>query len=807
MKHASSYVVLIVAFMLSATVANVPNTDNDNNNNNNAYAQQTESTKISLSIVPPKVPADGDSYDIIYVAIMDSKGSPSVVSDKLEVRLTSSTTSIGIVEGTTTIEAGNYYTIATFRSTETAGSATISATAVGYASAQASVTTVKSSDRNAVKLNVIALPSPPLPQEGAEGIVIVQLLNSVDLPAVANEDIKVSLTSSNESVINVDKSVTIPKGQIYAIAKSETALGSGQSTITASADGLVFGTATISTSDTTAGQLKVYPLPPTISTKGTDGGWVVVQLEDLQGMPVRSSADIEVSLFSSDDRILLPKDSTVVIRKAQSFAFAKIVPGGNEGKASITPLAGGFLSVSGDISAVQPTFDAGERQIALYSAPPNIDPAATDRVLVLVQIQSQSGTPAPVFRTTKVQLVSSNLNVGKFNDNLIIVPSDSFAISSLSLVGLTGDTTITASAANFQTKQLKIAVQGRAGSGVELIPTSQNIPAYNAPYPALLVMLQSGNIPLKAPTDINVMLSANSDLASIPRTVKIPKGESFTVVNITPKGFPGALTITAKADGFKDSIKTITMTEFSPSILAVFTAFPTLLPSSSEGDKLVVVQLQNSKGEPEKNMVSDTEVSLSIFPSNIGTVEQNFVIPRGANFASAKVFLNTVQGDGTVNVNAEGYKLVSTRFKTVSFTLNAALSVEPSVIDINQTATLMLKVTSNNKPVSGAKVNWQYDEGSAVLSSVSDTTNPAGEATAIYTPRKDIAQQVTAVVTKPGYIQKESTLTFDLGDKVKTTGAGRPQFSAEMLSILLVVAIVAEGFVIYRFYQKKRPLF
>jgi len=795
--------VLIVAFMLSATVANVSYDDS-----NDAYAQTTESAKLSLFIVPPKVPADGDSYNIIYVAVMDSKGSPSVVSDKLEVRLTSSTTSIGTVEGTVFIEAGSYYTVATFRSTETAGSATISATAVGYASAQTPITTVKSSDRNAVKLNVIALPSPPLPQEGAEGIVIVQLLNSLDLPAVAKEDIKVSLTSSNESVIKIDKSVTIPRGQIYAIAKSETALGSGQSTITASADGLVFGTTTISTSDITAAQLKLYPLPPTISATGTDGGWVVIQLENSEGMPVRSSTDIEVSLLSSDDRILIPKESSIVIRKAQSFAFAKIVPGGKEGKASITPLAEGFLSVPGDISTVQPTFEAGDRQLALYSAPPNIDPAATDRALVLVQIQSNSGKPAPVFRTTKVQLTSSNLNLGKFNDGLVIVPNDSFAISSLNLVGLTGDTTITASAANFQTKQLKISVQGRAAAGIELMPTSQNIPAYNAPYPALLVMLKSGDIPLKAPTDINVMLSANSDLASIPFVVKIPKGTSFAVVNITPKGFPGALTITAKADGFKESVKSITMTEFSPSTLAVFTAFPTLLPTSSEGDALVVVQLQNSKGEPEKNMVSDTEVSLSVFPSNIGTIEQNLVIPRGANFASAKIFLSTVQGDGTVNVNAEGYKLVSTRFKTVTFTLNLQLSVEPSVIDINQTATLMLKVTSNNKPVTGAKVNWQYDEGSAVLSSTLDTTNTAGEATATFIPIKDLSQKISAVVTKPGYIQKESSLTFDLDDKTKaTTGAGRLLFSTDTLSVVLLAAIAAEGFVIYRFYQKKRPLF
>jgi hypothetical protein len=42
---------------------------------------------------------------------------------------------------------------------------------------------------------------------------------------------------------------------------------------------------------------------------------------------------------------------------------------------------------------------------------------------------------------------------------LIIAPNDSFGITSLDFVGFSGETTITASAANFQTKQLKIVVK------------------------------------------------------------------------------------------------------------------------------------------------------------------------------------------------------------------------------------------------------------------------------------------------------------------------------------------------------------
>lgn len=802
MKHASSYILfIIVAFGLIFS-ANMSILEN------NVYAQRSDAvSKLSLFVVPPKVPADGDSYKNIYVAVMNARGNPSVVSDRLEVRLTSSTTSVGTVDGTVYIEPGSYYTVANFHSTNTAGNTVISATATGYDSAQATVTTIKSSDRTPAKLSVIALPSPPLPQQGAEGIVIVQLLNSAGQPAVAKEDIRVVLTSSNEDVIKVDKTVTIPRGQIYAIAKSVTSHGSGQSMIKASADGLVFGTVTVSTGDSSATQLKVYPIPPTISSTGSDGGLVVVQLEDPTGKPVRSSKDIEVLLISSDDRIVTPQQPSVTIRKAQSFAVAKVVPKGNEGKASITAIAEGYLSVTGDVTTKNPAFDGGKRQLAIYSAPPNVSPGATDTALLVVQVQGEGGAPAPVFRTTKIQLSSSNVNLGKLSGDLVILSNESFGVVRLELVGLTGETTITASAPNFQTKQFKLSAQTIGGSGIDLVPTSQNIPAFSAPYPAFLLMLKSGDMPVKTLSDINVLLSASSDLADIPSTVQIPRGSSFTVVNITPKGFPGTLTITAKAEGFKESVTSITLTEFNPSNLAVFTAFPTLLPSSPEGDELVIVQLQNARGEPEKNMVSDTKVSLSLFPSNIGSIEQNLVIPRGANFAAAKIFLNTSKGDGTINVNAEGYKLVSSRFKTISLALDANLNIRPTTININQTSTLTLRVTSENKPVPYANVRWVYDQNAARLISASDKTNTAGEATAVYIPMKDISQRVSAVVSKPGYEQKEAVLTFDLEDKARTGAGPRAQFSLDALSAVLIAAIAGQGLVIYWFYQKKRPLF
>jgi hypothetical protein len=786
---------MLIVFGIMFGAANLPHRD--------SYAQREDALKLSLFIAPPTVPADGDSYRIVYVAVLDSHNNPAAVGGKLEVTLSSSATNIGFVDGITFIESGNYYSVATFYSTEAAGTTTISATASGFVSAQATVTTVKSSDRNPARLHVVALPSPALPQQNWEGLVIVQLLDSFGSPVVAREDVTVTLASSNNKLVDVDDSATIPKDQIHTRAKFHTTFASGQSTITASADGLTSGTYVISVGETVASTLKVYPLPTTILASRTAESLVAIQLEDHRGRPVRASEDIIVSLFSSDDRIIAPKEQTTVIGKGQSLSAATIIAGGNEGTAAITPIATGFLSVPENVKAVKPATGFDERKIMIFTVPPNPDPIATDKSLIAIQILGGNNAPVAVAAATKVQLSSSNTSFGVLQEELTIMPGNSLGVVNMNLAGFPGTTTITASAANFQSNQLQLVVRGDVRSALELLPTSLNIPAYGAPYPAFLVVLNNDNVPLKAPTNVNVFLtSLTPELAHVPSVVTIPKGSSFAVVNITPTGIAGTVTVTATAEGFQQSVRSITLSEFNPSAIAIFTPFPTLVPSSSQGEELVIVQLQNSRGEPERNLISDTNIALSLFPRTIGTVQQNLVIPIGANFAAGKIFLNPVQDIGTITGTAEGFKLVFTKFKTIALPVDVKLTIEPPVIGINQTATLTVKVTSHGKPLPDARIKWIYDEHAAVLMSASETTNAEGEGKAIYISKNDVPQQINAVVTKPGYVSMESRLVLSPGGM---PGRFAP-FSTEVISIILVSAIVAEGLLVYHFYQKKKPI-
>lgn len=801
---------------------------------NDSYAQSRTDTgpKLSIFVVPQRVPADGQPYEIVYVAILDSKNNPITTSNDVEVTLTSSSPGIGSVQRTTTIAAGNYYALTTFTSTESTGSTTIYATTSGYASAQTTVTTLKSSgDPVPARLSIAVIPPIIYPDEieYVEGLVIISLLNAAGSPVVATSDVDVVLSSSNENLAELEfPVVTIPAGKFYTNSTFFASGTAGQSIISARSQGLASGTASISTADTGASVLKVYPVTPVMST-ASEGTWIVVQIEDSRGSPARASDDVHVKVVSSDNKIgKLPQDSEIVIDRGRSMSEPiKVSGAGKEGSVTITALASGYSSVSAQIQARAFAKAEGERQeqLMIYTVPPNPDPLTTDQVIVGVQLSTGSN-PSRASKSIPVILSSANSRLGSFNEDLVISSGSSFGIVNYELSGASGQTTLTASAQDFETKQAQITVGGRAGEtnfSLELVPMFENIPAYkNNMFPAFTVMLTNGpnnnnnviSSVVRAPRDIDVSLSSsNPGIADVPRTVKIPEGSYFAPIYITPSGTVGSLDVTARAEGFRETSDHIFLSEVVPTQMQVFIPLPILRQQDSHesGDRFVIVQLLDGRGEPAKNHVSDTEVALTLTPSSAGTVEQKLVVPKGSNFGMGRLALAS-DGEGTITANSDGYKLVSTKFKGVVLPMEASLALDPRNPAPGERAVAIARVTSNGAPLSGVTVRWLHDESIALLAVQSNQTNASGEAVAYYVPKTEAEGKppvLTMTAIKPGFISAEARLssqgTNGIDDNIRSPL--EMIFTANVIFAILVASIAAEGFVIYRFYQTKRPLF
>lgn len=99
-------------------------------------------TKLTVYSVPSSLPADNQSYDAIIVQLQDSGGKPARdPSGNVTVHLLSSIPETGNVSSTVTIPYGKTHSTASFFSTYTAGSTTITALTSNYETGQATVTT------------------------------------------------------------------------------------------------------------------------------------------------------------------------------------------------------------------------------------------------------------------------------------------------------------------------------------------------------------------------------------------------------------------------------------------------------------------------------------------------------------------------------------------------------------------------------------------------------------------------------------------------------------------------------------------
>ena len=104
--------------------------------------QQQVIPVLKIYVAPTSVLADNNVYNCVFVQLLDSSGQPFRALQDTTISLSSSLTNIGTVDPTITILKNATYASANFYTTLNPGTTTISASATGYATVQATITTV-----------------------------------------------------------------------------------------------------------------------------------------------------------------------------------------------------------------------------------------------------------------------------------------------------------------------------------------------------------------------------------------------------------------------------------------------------------------------------------------------------------------------------------------------------------------------------------------------------------------------------------------------------------------------------------------
>jgi hypothetical protein len=205
----------------------------------------TQANTLKIYVAPPKVLAEGKSYNQILVQLQNASGFIAQIPTSLSVTLSSSKTDVGAVDPTITIPASKTYATAKFTSTYFSGTTTIIAAAPDYATDTAPLTTVGPVPK---KLSVYCLPS-ALPADNQEYKAIqVQLQDSQGKPAKDPEgDVTVNLFSSEPEAGTVETTLTIPFGETYATGTFTSTATANTTTITAQTSGYESGQAKVTT--------------------------------------------------------------------------------------------------------------------------------------------------------------------------------------------------------------------------------------------------------------------------------------------------------------------------------------------------------------------------------------------------------------------------------------------------------------------------------------------------------------------------------------------------------------------------------
>ncbi len=175
-------------------------------------------------------------------------------------------------------------------------------------------------------------------------------------------------------------------------------------------------------------------------------------------------------------------------------------------------------------------------------------------------------------------------------------------------------------------------------------------------YDSILVQLvDSKGYPARAEEDIIVSLSSSKTyIGSVDQTCIIPAGYTYALANFFSTYTPGSTTITAFASGFPSEQASITTVGPIPSKLAVY-CFPQLLPADGKIFDAVIVQLQDSAGNPARAPIGDTEVILSSSKLEIGKIDSSLTIESGHTYAIAKFQTTTTPGSSTITAVSPGY--------------------------------------------------------------------------------------------------------------------------------------------------------
>jgi hypothetical protein len=626
------------------------------NQNNTSFASTNDPSKLNIYTGPTSVLADNSTYNCIFVQLQDSTGQPARALQDTTISLSSSLTNIGTVDSSITILKGATYAPANFKTTFSPGTTTISASATGFATVQATMTTIGPIPS---AIAVYGFPS-TLPADGnTYEAIMLQLQDSSGNPARApQEGAQVTLSCSDTSVGTVSQVATIPEGQTYSTAnfttttKAQTEGKTESAIITAIAQGYTPSQLTMITTPvaTNPTQLKIFLGPSKVPADQNSYKQIVVQLQNSTGFVAVNQADVLVTMASNEQSIC--KIDSITIPHMQTYALATLNTTYKSGSATITAVATDLLWDYQSIS----TFGFIPSKLGIYCVPVNLPADNKTYQAIQVQLQDAQGRPAKDPQAdVNINLFSSQPTIGVVSSTLTIPFGKTQATGNLTVTNAPGTTTITAQASGYTTEQTSITTALIDYSPLQITLTANPTSITNAYTTSITAYITANGASVTGAT----LSFASNNGGSFGTTAE--QGNGYYNVSFTAPSFSTTTSCTITASGSKTSYLSaqgttqITVSP-GPAPAATQTPIPTATPAptatptptstpTQTQTATLTFKITDEQGTP----LNDTLVTSIIQPAGTQTLLQ---VSNATGYVS---FQNAPAGSYTFKIIKQGY--------------------------------------------------------------------------------------------------------------------------------------------------------
>jgi len=529
-------------------------------------------THLKISPQPAAVFARPGGFGSLVIQLQDQTGLPARAAFNTNVSLSSSNNGIAQLDQKWVIvPTGADLAVVNYTSGYAIGQAFVTATASGFSAGTTSLGVVGSPPYS---LKVAVEPGQAV--ASASGKVIVWLTDPAGNPARAPSPITVALTSSNLTVASVSPvDVTIPTGQISAVATFTDTSHNGTSTITASAQGLLSGFSKLQTSAAAhkPAELAVFTAPNPILADSGAYTAIFVAVVDSDGVrPDVVAADTSVTITSSDTAVGTVV-SQVTIPAGQEFAMANITSTYLVGSTVITASAQGLQSGQASESAFGPI----PVSVVVNAVTSTISADGGMYSALSVSLQDSFGNPAVAPNNIVVQLASSRPDVLTVTSPVIIKTGQTYVFATVKTGLSPGASNITASASGYSATSTLLTTVIPAPDKLALyVGPNSTVSSPTSPDALLTVQLQDINgLPARAQQATTVTITAsNMTLLAKPIVLKIAAGSDYASTYITTASY-GIASLTASAPGLGSS--SLSLNAVNSPVTETINAGPTII--------------------------------------------------------------------------------------------------------------------------------------------------------------------------------------------------------------------------------------